>query len=245
MYRALAEGTRGLDVRQFERNLVDLKLGPVTVDDVFTASTTAATKRWQRSLGLPETGIVEKFRVVYATGPVRIAQQLVRLGRPATGDVLTYTGGTKLVSILASASEIAWATKGTKVTVVLPGGKSLDGVVAAIGAEATSAPGQPDPASPGTGNARISVTVTIADQAGIGALEKSPVDVRYVAQQRENVLTVPVSALLALAEGGYGVEIVDGQGSRIVAVRTGLFAGGRVEISGPGIAEGVAVGIPQ
>ena len=58
------------------------------------------------------------------------------------------------------------------------------------------------------------------------------------------MLTVPVAALLALAEGGYGVEVVDGSTSHYVAVETGLFAGGRVEVSGDGLAEGMTVGMP-
>jgi len=59
------------------------------------------------------------------------------------------------------------------------------------------------------------------------------------------VLTVPVAALLALAEGGYGLEVVDGGRSSITAVETGLFADGRVEVSGSGIAAGTTVGVPS
>jgi multidrug efflux pump subunit AcrA (membrane-fusion protein) len=71
------------------------------------------------------------------------------------------------------------------------------------------------------------------------------VDVDFVSAQRENVLAVPVVALLALAEGGYGVEIIEGDTSRIVAVKTGIFADGQVEVSGKAIAEGMRVGVPR
>ena len=85
------------------------------------------------------------------------------------------------------------------------------------------------------------VVVTIANQRALVRFEKTPVDVRYVAQQRKNVLTVPVSALLALAEGGYGLEVA----GRIVPVETGMVAGGQVEVRGAGIDQGVPVGVPE
>jgi len=38
---------------------------------------------------------------------------------------------------------------------------------------------------------------------------------------------VPVGALVALAEGGYGVQVIEGSTARYIAVKTGMFAGGR------------------
>ncbi len=43
---------------------------------------------------------------------------------------------------------------------------------------------------------------------------------------------------------GFGVEVVEGDATRHVPVTTGLFAGGRVEISGDGLTEGMTVGMP-
>jgi hypothetical protein len=55
---------------------------------------------------------------------------------------------------------------------------------------------------------------------------------------------VPVSALLALSEGGYGLEVVDDDGTTsIVSVTTGLFADGKVQVEGDGITEGTVVGV--
>jgi hypothetical protein len=58
---------------------------------------------------------------------------------------------------------------------------------------------------------------------------------------RAGVLAVPVTALLALGEGGYAVQVVTGATSRLLAVTTGMFAGDLVEVSGQGLTEGLRV----
>jgi hypothetical protein len=58
------------------------------------------------------------------------------------------------------------------------------------------------------------------------------------------VLAVPVSALVALAGGGYAVEVVHGAARRLVAVQTGLFANTRVQVSGRGLTTGTRVQVP-
>jgi peptidoglycan hydrolase-like protein with peptidoglycan-binding domain len=234
-YRDLAEPAKGADVRQLKRNLAALGYRGFTVDEEFTAATTAAVKRWQHDLNVPETGLVERGRIVYASTAVRIARHLVRLGASAAGDVLSYTGNTRVVGVPADASEAAWAAPGTKVTVTLPSGTSIGGTVSAV----TDAPATGDDHPTGQ-----VVTIAVADQGALGQLGEVEVSVRYVAKERKDVLTVPVPALLALAEGGYGLEVVDGSTSRVVAVTVGLFADGRVEVAGPDIGEGTVVGLP-
>lgn len=59
----------------------------------------------------------------------------------------------------------------------------------------------------------------------------------------KNVLTVPITALLALQSGGYAVETADSRHRRI-PVQTGIFSNGQVEISGPGVVEGLKVLAP-
>lgn len=70
------------------------------------------------------------------------------------------------------------------------------------------------------------------------------VDVELVSESRNDVLSVPVMALLALAEGGFAIEVVTGRTTALVPVETGLFGSGRVGISGHGLAEGIRVGVP-
>jgi membrane fusion protein, multidrug efflux system len=70
------------------------------------------------------------------------------------------------------------------------------------------------------------------------------VTVTLTASSASDVLAVPVAALLALAEGGYGLEVVQDGVGRVVAVQTGVFADGKVEVSGDGVVEGAVVGVP-
>jgi hypothetical protein len=58
---------------------------------------------------------------------------------------------------------------------------------------------------------------------------------------------VPVGALLALAGGGYAVEVVDASGlHHLVAVTVGLFddAQGIVQVNGSGLSAGQRVVVP-
>lgn len=232
---------RGMDVLQFETNLAALGYTGFTVDETFTVKTALAVERWQRSLGLPETGTVGIGDVVYSTGRVRIGRPGVRLGGAAGENTLTYTGTARKVVVDASAADAAWAVRGTGVRVRLPDGTTVKGEVASVGKQAAAPEGGGE-GDPGQGGATVPVTVAIRDQKSVGRLEGGPVTVEYVGREVKDVLAVPVAALVALAEGGHGLETERG---RFVAVRTGLFADGQVEVSGPAVREGMKVRIPE
>lgn len=234
MYRTLANGMVGADVRQLQENLVELGYAEFGIDGTYTQATTAAVLAWQADLGFVQTGIVEPAQIVFTPGPARIGEHIAQVGDLLGGDaqpILNYTGSTRLVTVALNVVDQALAVEGGAVTVTLPNERMVDGVIAEVGTVVTEE--------------EFEVAVTIADQAALGTLEAAPVDVDFVSATREDVLAVPVVALLALAEGGYGVEIVEGNSTRIVAVKTGMFADGRVEVSGEAIAEGMMVGVPQ
>ncbi|HEY9371232.1 peptidoglycan-binding domain-containing protein [Streptomyces sp.] len=233
---------KGADVRQFETNLAALGYTGFTVDEKFTDGTASAVKRWQKSLGLEQTGAVGVGDVVYSAGKVRIGQAGARLGSAVGENTLAFTGTTRKVLVNASAADAAWAVRGAAVTVALPTGDSVKGQVASIGKQATAPEGGGGEGGSGGGDATIPVTVTLQDQKAVGRLESGPVTVEYVGREAKDVLSVPVSALVALAEGGHGLETEDG---RFVAVKTGLFADGNVEVSGPAVREGMKVRIPE
>jgi peptidoglycan hydrolase-like protein with peptidoglycan-binding domain len=237
-YRVLRSGASGSDVQELEQNLSALGYTGFTVDQDFTSATTDAVKQWQSALGLSQTGAFDPTSVVLAPAAIRVAALKTNVGDPASGPLLTWTGTSRTVDIALDVSKQDLVKVGIAATVTLPDNSTVDGKVSAVGTVATTS---------GTGQnsaTTIDVTVDIADQTKLGTLDAAPVDVTLVSKTKENVLTVPIGALLALAEGGYGVQVVDGQRTYYVAVETGLFAGGRVEVSGAGLAEGMVVGVP-
>ena len=64
--------------------------------------------------------------------------------------------------------------------------------------------------------------------------------------QRDGVLMVPVTALLAKVGGGYQVRVMSPGQAQLVDVEPGLYddTAGTVEVSGGGLAEGLAVEVP-
>jgi hypothetical protein len=146
--------------------------------------------------------------------------------------MLSYTNTARLVTVSLSIADHRFAVPGSSAAVTLPDGREVAGVISEVSAVVSE-------------EEQTEVTVAIPDQAALGGLEAATVDVEFETERREDVLTVPIVALLARAEGGFGVEIVEGGRTRIAPVRTGMFASGRVEISGDDIAEGVKVGVPR
>ena len=240
-WRRLAAGmTDGPDVRQLEANLVAMghaTEAELTVDEKFTATTTAAVKRWQKAAGVAETGNVEPGQAVFLPGPIRVAEVMVEkgAGAPPGSAVLTGTSTTRVVTVDLDAAKQTLVKAGDKVEVKLPDGRVTPGTVATVGTVAQSK-GQ------GEGAKRVvAVTVSLDEEGASGSLDQAPVKVGIISESRRAVLTVPINALLALAEGGYGVRTADG---RIVAVTPGLFSRGVVEVTGDGIAEGTEVEVP-
>ncbi len=91
-YRTLKIGVSdGPDVAELNANLVALGFDPdraITNRDEFGDATAEAVRRWQRYVGLPETGKVELGRVIFASGARRVTAVHVSLGEdpPAGSD---------------------------------------------------------------------------------------------------------------------------------------------------------------
>ena len=233
----------GNDVRQLNQNLRDLGFLKGTVTDTFTSATERAVKAWQKSLGEDPTGIVGLGDVVYSPSSLRVVPAAgSQLGQAVAAGLLTTTTQQQVVTGTAPAGA-AWAVAGTTVTLTLPGVGDVPGTVAT--ADPVAASDADSGGGTGTGGGGIAVTVTADDPAQLAAAAPGAVTVTHVDQQATDVLCVPVNALVALAEGGYGVQLVQPGPPEYLAVTTGLFADAKVQVSGDGIVAGLEVQVPS
>jgi peptidoglycan hydrolase-like protein with peptidoglycan-binding domain len=248
LWRTLRVGVSdGADVRELERNLSALGYGDdLTVDDHFTAATAAAVRDWQDDLGVTETGAVSPGDVVLQPGALRVKKVTAALGGPAGGRVLTATSATRRITVALAVSQQELAVEGAKVTVDLPGGRSTTGHITSVGTVASAGDSDND-AQPGQGTetATVPVYISLDHPSAAGRLDGAPVTVGFTSSTRKNVLAVPVQALLASPAGQYYVEVVTATGRRAVPVTLGVFADGRVEVAGSGLAEGMKVEVPR
>lgn len=234
MWRALQEGvTDGPDVAQLKYDMLGLGYATATemkVDQHFDAALAVAIKRWQRALGLTQTGAVTPEDFVFEPGPVRVATIRAQVGQKAGPGAAVYqaTGATREVTMRLDAAQQSLVKVGDKVVVNLPSGADVPGTVAAVGSVATA----DSSGNSGSGAAKIDVVVTPDPGTISGNLDGAPVTVKITQSTAKDALVVPVRALLALSEGGYAVEVIDNAGTRLVPVQLGTFADGYVAVEG-------------
>jgi peptidoglycan hydrolase-like protein with peptidoglycan-binding domain len=236
----------GPDVAELNANLQALGYGQGLSGDEFTAATAAAIRALQSAHGLSVTGELLLGSVVFHPGPVRVTSVTPTVGQTVMpGPVLAITSTARQVKIALDASQQASVKVGDQVTITLPDNQTTPGKITYVSSVATT------PSSSGHGGeeesaSTVEVDATPTNPAATGHLDQAPVNVEITTESVENVLAVPVDALLALAGGGYAVEVAEGRVHRLVAVTVGLFddAEGIVQVSGQGLSAGRRVVVP-
>lgn len=152
----------------------------------------------------------------------------------AAGDTVATVIGGRAVTVLGSVAEakVGLVKTGQKVRVTVPGStKAADGVVTAIGLTADTS----------SGSTTYPVTVTVEDPS-IALPTGSQASLTIVLSTAEDVVTVPLSAVVAQGEGAV-VRVWDGKnltrkqvtvgatGTRTVAIASGLSAGTEVVLA--------------
>jgi peptidoglycan hydrolase-like protein with peptidoglycan-binding domain len=241
-WRVLEKGmSEGPDVKDLERNLTDLGFANptnLTVDEEFTEGTAEAVKRWQKALGVRQTGKVELGRVaVLPYGDVWVEEVVAKLGAAAGsgGAVLKVTTTDVYVTVKPEEEQLPQLPPGSKVTVELDAGGRAQGKIVSISRDTGQSgedggPGGPDEAKP-------IVSIRLIDQKkATDALDSGRISatVTVPEEKADNVLVVPVTALLAMTGGGYGVEVVKPGSAepQLVPVEVGLIVANRAEVAG-------------
>ena len=249
-YRNLRIGSAGKDVRQLNRGLhalgydtaAGVKIG--TYERQFTTRTAQALKALQRRKGMPVTGALSRRDAVFAPEAVRVAKVYGVVGGPARpgASVVSATSDRLQVQINLDASQQGAVERGDRARVVLPGNVVVSGRVDGFGrvAEAPSSP------NGRAADATIPTYVTLASPGKARGLDRAPVQVDITTDGVKGALSVPVTAIVGKAGGGFAVEVVRSGGRReLVGVKLGLFdsGGGRIQVEG-GVREGDAVVVP-
>ncbi|MFE5541850.1 efflux RND transporter periplasmic adaptor subunit [Streptomyces sp. NPDC056519] len=242
----------GKDVRMLKQNLAALGYTGFTVDDKFTDATAVAIKRWQKNVGLPQTGTIELGRVVLAPEALRITNTALTVGESAEpgAEVMKVSGSRLLVAGKVPAAQQDLSVKGAKVQIELPDGSRTGGKITEVGAltgekEGQGAPDGQGGAGGGGGKKFVPITVSLDKPEEGNKFPNAEVVVILERVDARNVLSVPVTALLPQPGGGYAVQIVEDEKVRRITVKTGAFADGQAEVSGEGVTEGMRVGVPK
>ncbi len=179
----------------------------------------------------------------------------------SSGEAVLETTSTHLVvTVDLDASVQSEAKVGEPVSVQLPGGNTVHGKVTAVSsvAQSSSSGGNGSGNGGGSGgsggggsggggggggsgsSSTIPVTITLSGHHKGAGLDEAAVSVNFAQARAKNVLSVPVTALVAVSGGNYAVQEAAAPHS-LLPVSVGLFAAGYVQISGPGIHTGLQV----
>jgi hypothetical protein len=231
--------TNGRDVLQLERALSDLGYADdldMEVNGDWTWVTTVAVERWQADHDLEEDGELPLGRVVFTDGDVRVASVAVEEGTPVEPGttVLQVSDTERTVTVSVDPTEQALAPVHESVALEFPDGTTAHGRIREV--EHVEGDETTDEAL----NVTIEVAGPKAERKAVAKqLDGTSVQVGFAHTVAKDVLAVPVTALVALVDGGYGVEKVGVDGSRsYVAVTTGSFSETLVEVESPELAEG-------
>jgi len=240
----------GEDIEVLEQMLFDLGYdvdGDLEVDEEFDEDTSQAIEDWEEDLqddweDQVVDGVLSLDQIVTVDEGVTVGAITSHDGDTlATGTELFTFGsetGSRVVSTAIDVADQAMLAEGTEIDVEFPGGEVVTGTVTDLASSSTT-----DPLDP-TAGPQLAVEISLNSVPESAAeLNELDVEVRLVDKLAAGATAVPASALVATADGGFAVEVVNGNSTSFVAVDPGMFADGFVEVDG--IEPGTAVVVPS
>ncbi|MCU1388431.1 MAG: hypothetical protein JWL72_1769 [Ilumatobacteraceae bacterium] len=243
----------GTDIKLLEGMLKAGGFDPsnsMTVDDHFDAATAYAVVLWQESLGLAHTDgdvVVHRGSFVVVPSGLFVGAPIVSDGTALASDsvVLSLTTAAREVTTTAPIGDATFAV-GATIDVEFPDGTEQPGTVVAVGTVATNTSNVPG------STPSVTITIHVDDiPTTVDSFVQIPVTLRVVSDSVPKAFVVPVSGLVALAEGGYALEVVDGKNAdgtnatHLIGVSTGLFTDGFVSVTGKGVKASLEIVVPS
>jgi len=262
-WREFREGmTPGEDVSQLKLNLLSLEYGSrdsLRVDQDFDTEAADAVRKMQADLGLVPTGRILFGDVIFLPGTSvvesspsspnlgtavnvgAILASLIPIERVETrigqnGDVSSTIESLQRVMTTIEVSDQDLVDVGSEVMIELPDETMVSGIVQEIGSIAVV---------PQSGNPYLEVSVALDGNTSLPEWTGAPVTVSITKKLADNVLAAPVTSLLALLGGGYALEVLEHESTRLVPVEVEIYADGWVEVTGAGLEAGTEIVVPR
>jgi hypothetical protein len=163
--------------------------------------------------------------------------------------ILQTTSTRLVVTVDLSASSQSEARVGEHVSVEMPAGNSVGAKIIAVSRIAQSSnsgsggeqgAGQGSGSGGGSAPSTVPVTIALTGRHRTAGLDQAAVSVAFVSRRARNVLSVPVTALVATSGSRYALQEANASHS-LIPVSVGLFAAGDVQVSGSGVHAGLTV----
>jgi membrane fusion protein, multidrug efflux system len=246
----------GRDVRLLEQMLVAGGFdaaAALVVDDTFDVNTATAVLAWWQSIDPaitadPATLVVPAGSFVVVPAGLQVGDASVADGTLLTADatVLSLTAPARLVTTSAPIGDDTFALD-ARIDVEFPDGTITTGVVVEVGTVATNATGTPGQTP------SVDITISVEEiPASVESFVSIPVTLRVVDDEVPDAFVVPTSALLALAEGGFALEVVTAPATAstpaattLIPVETGLYSNGFVVVTGDQVSDALQVVVPS
>jgi len=242
LWREITVGDVGPDVGEIKAVFASLtRSRQLTATDSYSAADAGVVHLWQATHGYGEAGgsiplgeFLAEPTTVLVSGYQSSVGSTVAPGQP----VVTVTTTQREVVASVPLDAVSTLKLGTTAQISVGTEQAQAHVTGFAPAAAQQSGADPN-----------SVEVTFAVD-GTSTLDPdgTQVEVSYGTQQATNVLAVPIAALLALAEGGYGLQVVGPHGAtHLVPVTVGIIddAQGLAQVSGVDIQSGLQVSVPS
>ena len=255
----------GLDVQQLEENLILMGYGnqlAFGADTHFDHDTRDSIKLMQEGLEMNTTGNLPFGTIVFLPGPILVESlsasvnlgisvpkgqtimSVVVIERPDKSlafnpNVASNRQSSQRVITTIDVQDRHIISLETEVEIELPDGTTTIGWIESIGSIAVI------PDGPQASDPYFDLDIRLREDGGFHQWTGAEVTVLVTKELALETLSVEVTALLALLDGGYAIEVVRGSDAVLIPVELGIYSDGWVEIRGEGLQEGLEVLIPE